>query len=35
LVDNIVALKYELEVTQGHWNWYHSKAWVWFPICLP
>jgi len=18
----------------GHWNWCHSKAWVWFPIRL-
>ena len=23
----------ELEkITQGHWNWCRSKAWVWFPI---
>jgi len=21
-----------LRVTQGYWNWYHSKAWVRFPI---
>jgi len=28
----IVTLKCELEVTQGHWNWYHSKARVRFPI---
>jgi len=27
-----VTLKYGLEVTQGHWNWYHLKAWVRFPI---
>jgi len=26
-----VTLKYGLEVTQGHWNWCHSKAWVRFP----
>jgi len=23
-----------LEVTQGHWNWCHSKAWMRFPIRL-
>jgi len=28
-------LKSVLEVTQGHSNWYHSKALVWFPIRLP
>jgi len=27
-----VTLKSGLEVTQGHSNWYHSKAWVRFPI---
>jgi len=27
-------LKSGLEVTQGHWNWCHSKASVWFPIRL-
>jgi len=32
---NIVTLKSESEVTQGHSNWYHSKAWVRFPIHLP
>jgi len=26
----MVTLKCGLEVTQGHPNWYHSKAWVWF-----
>ena len=30
----IVTLKCGLEVTQGHWNWCHSKAWVRFPIRL-
>jgi len=30
-----VTLKSGLEVTQGHWNWCHSKAWVRFPIRLP
>jgi len=24
-----------LEVTQGHWKWYRSKAWVRFPIRIP
>jgi len=27
-------LKSALEVTQGHWNSYHSKAWVRFRIRL-
>jgi len=31
-VNIIVILNRELEVTQGHWNWCHSKAWVWFSI---
>jgi len=30
-----MTLKSGLEVTQGHWNWYHSKPCVWFPIHLP
>jgi len=30
-----VTLKSGLEVTEGHWNWYHLKAWVQFPIRLP
>jgi len=30
-----VILKCGLEVTQGHWKWYHLKAWVQFPIGLP
>jgi len=30
-----VTLKSGLEVTQGHWNWYYTKAWVRFPIRLP
>ena len=34
-LNNIVTLKYELEVTQGHSQWYHSKAWVRFPILTP
>jgi len=34
-LNNIVTLKSELEVTQGHWNWCHSKAWVRFHIYLP
>jgi len=28
-------LKCGLEVTEGHWKWYHLKAWVRFPIRLP
>ena len=24
----VVTLKYGLEVTQGHWKWYHLKVWV-------
>jgi len=31
-LNNIVTLKFVLKITQGDWNWYHSKAWVWFPI---
>jgi len=27
-------MKTGLEVTQGYWNWCHSKAWVRFPIRL-
>jgi len=34
-LNNIVTLKSGLEVTQGHWNWCHLKAWVRFPIRLP
>jgi len=34
MLNNIVTLKSRLEVTQGHWNWCHSKALVRFPICL-
>jgi len=25
-LNNIVTLKTSLEVSQGHWNWCHSKA---------
>jgi len=28
------TLKCSLEDTQGHEKWYHSKAWVRFPICI-
>jgi len=31
----LMILKSGLEVTQGHSKWYHSKAWVRFPIRLP
>jgi len=30
-LNDIMTLKSGLEVTQGHSNWYHSKAWVQFP----
>jgi len=33
-LNNIVTLKCGFEVTQGHSNWHHSKAWVRFPIRL-
>jgi len=29
-----MTLNSGLEVTQGYSNWYHSKAWVRFPIRL-
>jgi len=29
-----VTLKSSLEVTQGHWNWCHSKA-VWSAVQFP
>ena len=34
-LNDIMILKSGLEVTQGHSNWYHTKAWVQFPIRLP
>jgi len=34
IINIIVTLKSGLEVTQDHSNWYHSKAWVRFPIHL-
>jgi len=33
-LNNIVTLTYVLDVTQGHSNWYHSKAWMGFSIRL-
>jgi len=33
-LNNILTLKSGLEVNQGHSEWYHSKAWVRFPIHL-
>jgi len=30
-----MTLKSGLEVAQDHSKWYHSKAWVQFPIRLP
>jgi len=35
MLNIIVSIKCGLEVTQGHWKWYHFKAWVRFPIRLP
>jgi len=34
-LNDIMTLKSWFEVTQDHSNWYHSKAWVRFPIRLP
>jgi len=34
IYSNPVTLKSNVRVIQGHWNWYHSKAWVRFPIRL-
>ena len=34
-LNDIMTLKSGFEVTQGHSNWYHSKAWVRFPSLLP
>ena len=31
----MATFKFGLEVTEGHSNWYHLKAWVRFPIRLP
>ena len=31
---NITTLKCWSRVTQGHWKWYHSIDWVWFPISV-
>jgi len=33
-LNDIVTLKSGLEVTQGHSDRYHSKAWLWFYIHL-
>ena len=33
-LNNIVTLKSGLAVTQCHWSWCHSKAWMRFPIRL-
>jgi len=33
-LNNIVILKYGLEVTQDHCNWCHSKAWLRFSVRL-
>jgi len=34
MLNNTVTFTSGLEVTQGHWNLCHSKAWVQFPIRL-
>ena len=34
-LNNIVTLKYGLDVFHDHSNWFHSKAWVRFLIHLP
>jgi len=34
MLNNIVTLKPGLEATQGHSNWYHSKAWVGFLLAF-
>ena len=31
---NVVTLKWEPKITQGHWEWYHSIDGVWFPISV-
>ena len=31
-LNNIVTLKFGLEVIQGYSNWYHLKVWMRFPI---
>jgi len=34
MLNNIVTLKYGLQVTQGNSIWYHLRSWVRFPICI-
>ena len=33
--NNGMTLKSGLGLVQGHWKWYHLKAWMWFPIHIP
>jgi len=33
-VEDIATLKSRSEVNQGHWKWYHSIDWMWFPISV-
>jgi len=33
-VEKCRDLKSGSEVTQGHWMWYHSTDWVWFPLSI-
>jgi len=32
--NNILTLKSQSRASQGHWKWYHSADWVWFPISV-
>jgi len=31
----VETLKCSLRVTQEHWKWHYSKAWIRFPIRIP
>jgi len=33
-IEIIATLKSRSRVNQGHWMWYHSKDWAWFPISV-
>jgi len=32
---NITTLKSQSTASEGHWKWYHSTDWVYFPISVP
>jgi len=34
MTKNIATLKSQSGVNQGHWKWYHSIHWIWFPISV-